>query len=72
VDSLGLAVSGVGIPWRSVSPGGCRCPRRQGLWWPVSELARYAILAGVLFHRLAARGLLEDLQHVKGSDAAQV
>jgi hypothetical protein len=36
-------------------------PYGQGFWWLVSEPPIYVVVAGLLFHRFVARGLLEDL-----------
>ena len=37
-------------------------PHGQGFWWLLSEPPIFIALAGMLFHRFVARGLLEDLE----------
>ena len=64
VRSLGPATSLGGVVWALVQPYRLTLlhPHGQGFWWLLSEPPIFVVLAGLLFHRFLARGLLEDLE----------
>ena len=64
VAALGpLTVLG-GVAWAVVQPYRLTIlhPHGQGFWWLVSEPPLFVVIVGVLFWRLVARGLVEDIE----------
>ena len=52
-----------GVVWAIVQPYRITLlhPHGQGFWWLFVEPPLFVVLAGVLFHVLVARALIEDL-----------
>jgi hypothetical protein len=52
-----------GVAWAIAQPYRITLlhPRGQGFWWLFVEPPLFVVLAGVLFHVLVARALIEDL-----------
>jgi len=57
-----------GVAWALVQPERITLlhPYGQGFWWLVVEPPLWVMLVGVLFARLIAPGLLEDLDAAEG------
>ena len=53
-----------GVAWAFLQPYRLTVlhPYGQGFWWLFSEPPLYAVLVGVLFRLVVARGLAEDLE----------
>ena len=64
VLSLGPLVIAAGIVWAFVQPWRVTLlhPHGEGFWWLVVEPPLLVILAGILFHALVARPLVQDLE----------
>ena len=64
VGLLGPVISIAGLVWAVAQPYRITLlhPHGQGFWWLLSEPPIFVALAGVLFHRFVARGLLADLE----------
>jgi hypothetical protein len=64
VGLLGPMTSIAGLVWAIAQPYRITLlhPHGQGFWWLLSEPPIFVVLAGMIFHRLVARGLLEDLE----------
>jgi hypothetical protein len=64
VGLVGPLTSIAGLVWAIAQPYRITLlhPHGQGFWWLLSEPPIFVVLAGVLFHRFVARGLLEDLE----------
>ena len=64
VGLLGPVISIAGLVWAVAQPYRITLlhPHAQGFWWLLSEPPIFIVLAGMLFHRFVARGLLEDLE----------
>jgi hypothetical protein len=67
--SLGVSLIGpltafAGVAWAIVQPYRVTLlhPRGEGFWWLFVEPPLLVILAGVAFHLLVARPLVEDLE----------
>ena len=64
VSSLGpLTVAG-GIAWAIVQPWRITLlhPGGQGFWWLIVEPPLLVVVAGIIFHLLVARALVQDLE----------
>jgi hypothetical protein len=61
---LGWLVVAAGIVWALIQPYRLTIlhPHGQSFWWLVSEPPLYVILAGIVFRRVVARPLVEDLE----------
>jgi hypothetical protein len=64
VLSLGPLVIAAGVVWAFVQPWRVTLlhPSGEGFWWLVVEPPLLVILAGILFHALVARPLVQDLE----------
>lgn len=64
VLSLGPLVMAAGIVWAFVQPWRVTLlhPYGQGFWWLAVEPPLLVVLAGILFHALVARPLVQDLE----------
>jgi len=64
VLSLGPFTVVAGIAWALLQPWRVTLlhPMHQGFWWLVAEPPLLVVLAGVLFHALVARPLVDDLE----------
>jgi hypothetical protein len=64
MGSLGPAAALAGLVWAIVQPYRVTLlhPHDQGFWWLFVEPPLLVVLAGVLFHVLVARRVIEDLQ----------
>jgi hypothetical protein len=64
VLSLGPLAIAAGIVWAFVQPWRVTLlhPYGQGFWWLVVEPPLLVILAGILFHAVVARPLVQDLE----------
>ena len=67
VLALGPLVVVVGIVWAFVQPWRVTLlhPHGEGIWWLVVEPPLLVILAGLLFHALVARPLVNDLEDAR-------
>lgn len=67
VLSLGPVVIAAGIVWAFVQPWRVTLlhPYGQGFWWLVVEPPVLVVLAGILFHALVARPLVQDLEETR-------
>ena len=63
VLSLGPTTAVGGVVWALAQPYRITLlhPHGQGFWWLVAEPPLYVVLAGLLFWRFVARGLVEDM-----------
>jgi hypothetical protein len=68
ISLLGPLVSAAGVVWAILQPYRITLlhPHGQGFWWLLSEPPLFVVVAGLLFHRFVARGLLEDLERMEG------
>ena len=68
VSLLGPLTVVAGIIWAIVQPYRLTLlhPHGQGFWWLLSEPPFYVILVGILFWRVIAPGLLEDMEAEAG------
>jgi hypothetical protein len=68
VWGLGPATSLGGIVWALVQPERITLLHLhgQGFWWLVSEPPLWVVLAGLLFARLVAPGVIADLEDAEG------
>jgi hypothetical protein len=64
VAGLGPLVVAGGVLWAVVQPYRLTLlhPHGQGFWWLLSEPPLFVVVAGLVFWRVVARGLLEDLE----------
>jgi hypothetical protein len=64
VLGLGPLTILAGVAWALVQPYRVTLlhPHGQGFWWLVSEPPLYVVLAGLVFWRVVARPLAEDLE----------
>ena len=64
VYALGPLTVVAGLVWAVVQPWRLTLlhPHGQGFWWLVVEPPLLVAVAGILFHLLVARSLLEDLE----------
>jgi hypothetical protein len=64
VLSLGPLVVAAGIVWALVQPWRVTFlhPLDQGFWWLVAEPPLLVVVAGLVFHALVARPLVDDLE----------
>ena len=64
VWTLGQLTFAAGLGWAFVQPYRITLlhPRGQGFWWLFVEPPLLVVAAGVAFHLLVARPLLEDLE----------
>jgi hypothetical protein len=64
VLGIGWAAVVAGVLWAVVQPWRLTLlhPFHQGFWWLVSEPPLYVVLAGLVFWRVVARPLAEDLE----------
>jgi hypothetical protein len=64
VASLGPLTVVAGIAWAFLQPWRVTLlhPLGQGFWWLVAEPPLLVVLAGILFHLLVARPLVDDLE----------
>ena len=64
IGLVGPATWLAGLVWAVAQPERITLlhPHGQGFWWLLSEPPIFVVLAGLLFHRFLARGLLEDLE----------
>jgi hypothetical protein len=64
VALLGPLTVMAGVGWAIVQPWRITLlhPHDQGFWWLVVEPPILVVAAGVAFHLLVARGLLDDLE----------
>jgi len=64
ITLLGPLTVAAGVVWAIVQPYRLTLlhPRGQGFWWLVIEPPLLVVLAGVVFARFVARGLIEDLE----------
>ncbi len=64
VYALGPLTVVAGLVWAIVQPWRLTLlhPYGQGFWWLVVEPPLLVAVAGILFHLLVARSLLEDLE----------
>jgi hypothetical protein len=64
VLSLGPLTVVAGIAWALLQPWRVTLlhPLGQGFWWLVAEPPLLVVLAGILFHLLVARPLVDDLE----------
>jgi hypothetical protein len=64
VSLLGPLTVLAGVAWAIVQPWRITLlhPDGQGFWWLVVEPPLLVVAAGVAFHVLVARGLLDDLE----------
>jgi hypothetical protein len=62
--SLGPAVVVAGVVWALFQPWRLTLlhPYHQGFWWLVVEPPLLVVLAGLVFHALVARPLVDDLE----------
>lgn len=62
--SLGPLVVAAGIVWALVQPWRVTLlhPLHQGFWWLVVEPPLLVVVAGLVFHALVARPLVDDLE----------
>ncbi len=63
VLSLGPLTVAAGVVWAFLQPWRVTLfhPLGQGFWWLVAEPPLLVVLAGILFHLLVARPLVDDL-----------
>jgi hypothetical protein len=68
VLALGPVAVLAGVAWALLQPWRLTLlhPHGQGFWWLLSEPPLFVVVAGLLFHRFVARGLLEDLERMEG------
>jgi len=66
--SMGPIVVVAGIVWAFVQPWRVTLlhPHNEGFWWLVVEPPLLVAAAGVVFHALVARPLLDDLEENAG------
>jgi hypothetical protein len=64
VLGIGPLTALAGVVWALVQPYRLTLlhPHGQGFWWLVSEPPLYVVLAGLVFWRVVARPLAEDLE----------
>lgn len=64
VGGMGPLTLLAGVIWAVVQPYRLTIlhPHGQGFWWLVSEPPLFVIVVGLVFWRLIAPGLLEDLE----------
>jgi hypothetical protein len=64
VGGLGPLTVLAGVVWAIVQPYRLTIlhPHGQGFWWLLSEPPIYVVLVGILFWRVIAPGLIEDLE----------
>ena len=64
VSTLGPATALAGVGWALVQPYRMTLlhPRGQGFWWLFVEPPLLVIVAGLAFHYLVARPLIQDLE----------
>lgn len=60
----GPATAFAGVAWAFLQPWRLTLlhPDGQGFWWLFAEPPLYVVLVGILFRRVIARGLVEDLE----------
>lgn len=65
---LGPGTIVAGLAWAVVQPYRLTLlhPHGQGFWWLLSEPPLFVAVAGLLFHLVVARGLVEDLEREGG------
>jgi hypothetical protein len=68
VLSLGPLTVVAGVVWALLQPWRVTLlhPLDQGFWWLVAEPPLLVVLAGLLFHALVARPLVDDLEEDGG------
>ncbi|TML83893.1 MAG: hypothetical protein E6G08_18810 [Actinobacteria bacterium] len=68
IGGLGPLTVLAGLVWAFVQPYRLTFlhPHDQGFWWLLSEPPIYVVLVGILFWRVIAPGLLEDLEAEAG------
>jgi hypothetical protein len=64
VGTLGPLVVVGGVAWAVVQPYRLTLlhPHGQGFWWLLSEPPLFVVVVGLVFWRVIAPGLLEDLE----------
>jgi hypothetical protein len=64
VAGLGPLVVAGGVVWAVVQPYRLTLlhPHGQGFWWLLSEPPLFVVVVGLVFWRVVAPGLLEDLE----------
>jgi hypothetical protein len=64
VLATGWVVVLAGVAWAIAQPYRLTIlhPHGQGFWWLVSEPQLYVVLAGLVFRRVVAKPLVEDLE----------
>jgi hypothetical protein len=64
IGGLGPLTVLAGLVWAFAQPYRLTFlhPHGQGFWWLLSEPPIYVVLVGILFWRVIAPGLLEDLE----------
>jgi uncharacterized membrane protein len=64
VLALGPVAVLAGVAWALLQPWRLTLlhPHGQGFWWLFAEPPLYVVLVGILFRRLVAPGLVEDLE----------
>src|SRR3954451_5557863 len=62
--AVGWIVVFAGVVWAVAQPYRLTIlhPHGQGFWWLVSEPQLYVVLAGLVFRRVVAKPLVEDLE----------